>query len=380
MSRPRILSISYSPLQRDARVLRQIGVLARHGDVTTLGYGEAPSASHEHLRLDDDTPSLPQTPAGVALLATRRLKAAELAAPGMKQGLRLLEGRSFDLVVANDARALPLAHRVAGGAPVWADMHEWAAQEFSHVTSWRLLVAPLMDHLCRTYLPRSAAVTTVCDSLADRYAAEYGVRCEIVRNAGPWVDQEPSPVEEGRLRLVHSGGAIRGRNLEMLVDVTLRLEHTTLDLYLVPAKDGGKYLRELHERAHGSDRVTIRDAVAPAELPHVLNAYDVGAFCMPPINVNAQYALPNKFFDFVQARLAVAVGPAIEMARLVREHDLGVVSRDFSADAFAEALSGLDAEAVRRHKLASAAASQSLSSQTDEAVEDGVVERLLGSR
>ena len=60
----------------------------------------------------------------------------------------------------------------------------------------------------------------------------------------------------------------------------------------------------------------FHDPVAPAELPFAMNACDVGVFCMPPININARYALPNKFFDFVQARLAVGVGPAEEMARL----------------------------------------------------------------
>ncbi len=71
-----------------------------------------------------------------------------------------------------------------------------------------------------------------------------------------------------------------------------------------------------------------------------MNACDVGVFCMPPININARYALPNKFFDFVQARLAVGVGPAEEMARLTEKLGLGVVSTDFSEASFTEALAG----------------------------------------
>ncbi len=384
MSRvPRILSVSYSELTRDARVLRQLDVLARHGEVTSLGYGEAPAAVTHHLQVPTGLPSLPQTPGGVAKLATRRLRAAELAAPGLAAGRRLLadhlsvHGR-FDLVVSNDARALPLAHQTAAGAPVWADMHEWAAEEFSHVTSWRLLVAPLMDHLCRAYLPRSAAVTTVCDSLAERYTQRYGVRCEVVRNAGPWVDLTPSPVRDDVVRLAHSGGAVRGRNIELLIDATRALPRVTLDLFLVPAADGGRYLRELRQRAGDDGRVTFRDPVAPAQLPYALNEFDVGAFCMPPINVNAEFALPNKFFDFVQARLAQAVGPAREMARLVREHDLGVVSTDFGLAAFVAALATLDRAAIERAKQASHRAARALSSEHDVAVSDAIVERLLG--
>ena len=68
--------------------------------------------------ISDRALSLPQTPSGVLTLALRRLKRAEMAAPGTKAALKLLEGRRFDLVVANDARALPLAFAVAHGAPI----------------------------------------------------------------------------------------------------------------------------------------------------------------------------------------------------------------------------------------------------------------------
>jgi hypothetical protein len=187
-------------------------------------------------------------------------------------------------------------------------------------------------------------------------------------------------VRDGLVRVTHSGGAVRGRNIEMLIDAVKALPHCTLDLFLVPANDGGRYLKELTQRAGGCDRVTLRDPVAPAQLPYALNEFDLGAFCMPPINVNAEFALPNKFFDFVQARLAQAVGPAREMARLVREHELGVVSADFGVDAFVAALRSLDRATIEKAKQASHTAAHELSSARDVAVSDAVIERLLAAR
>jgi hypothetical protein len=380
VGRASILCVSFSPLIRDARVLRQIGVLAEFGDVTTVGYGPAPAGSSRHLEIAADRNSLPRHASGVLKLATRRLRSAELAAPAAQQALELGADVSPDLVVANDARALPVAHRLARGAPVWADMHEWAAEEFSHDRVWRTFVAPLMAHNCATYLPRSAAVTTVCDALASRYDATYGVRTSVVRNAGPWVDLEPSPVEDGVIRLVHSGGAQAGRYIDLLIRATLALgPRFTLDLFLVPGGDGGRHLAYLRELAAGSAQVRFREPVAPAELPFAMNACDVGVFCMPPININARYALPNKFFDFVQARLAVAVGPAEEMARLTTELGLGPVSADFSEAAFTEALAGLDAAAVGRYKAAAHASAKELSSERDEQVERDLLARLLAA-
>ena len=373
MTRPRILSISFSPLRRDARVLRQVDALRELGDVATVGSGEAPDGVAAHLRVADSLASLPRHPAGVALLAAHRHAAAELSAPALRAAAAALAAPGapgpFDLVVANDARALPLAHLAARGAPVWADMHEWALEEFAQDWRWRTLVRPFAAHLCGRYLPASAAVSTVCEPIAQLYRDTFGVDCAVVRNAPAAADLEPSPVRPGRVRLVHSGSAVPGRGLDVLVDVARGLdERFTLDLYLTPGGDRGRHLAALRRAAAGCGRIAFHDPVPPAELPAVLNGYDVGIYSLPPANLNAQLALPNKFFDFVQARLALAVGPSREMAREVRERGLGVVAADFSAGALRAALLRLDPAALAAAKAASHRAAAELSADREREV------------
>jgi glycosyltransferase involved in cell wall biosynthesis len=257
-------------------------------------------------------------------------------------------------------------------------MHEWAPEERTHILSWRLLVAPLMDHLCRIYLPRSAAVTTVGAEIARLYRSRYGVETEIVRNAPPYVELSPSPMAPDRIRLVHSGGAVAGRNLEGIIDCLSRLDDRfTLDFYLVTGGGGERYLQSLRDRAEGDDRIRFHDPVAPAQLPATLNAYDVGVYWMPPTHTNARLALPNKLFDFVQARLAVAIGPTIEMQRIVGEYGLGVVSDDFTVDACVRSLAALTAEDVAQCKHNAGAAARPLSFEQDAEVSRSIVRRLL---
>ncbi|MGV9769741.1 hypothetical protein ACWDR7_09765 [Microbacterium sp. NPDC003461] len=378
MTRPRILCISLSPIHRDARVLRQLSVLSEFGDVTTVGYGDTPPGVVRHVRVPDGLLSLPQTPSGVLRLGLRAHRSAELAAPGVAFARDALAGERFDLVVGNDARVLALAFTVADGAPVWADMHEWAPEERTHVLAWKVLVAPFMVHLCRKYLPRAAAVTTVGGEIARLYDRHFGVLPEVMRNAAPFADLAPSPVSSDRIRLVHSGGAVHGRNLELMIDAMKALdERFTLDLYLVPAADGGHYLSQLRERADGDPRITFRDPVAPEDLPRTLNAYDVGIFWIPPVHTNARLTLPNKLFDYVQARLAIAIGPTIEMVNIVREHDLGVVADDFSVDACAQSLMPLTSAQIGEYKSQAHAAARALSFDHDREVARGIVTRLL---
>lgn len=376
--RPKILCISFSDIKADARVLRQLDVLAEFGDVTTLGYGDKPAAATEHLQIDSSLWSLPQTPMGVLLLSLRRFRAVELKAPAIKAAVSLLAGRSFDLVVANEARALPVAHHVAGQSPVWGDMHEWAPEERVQVLSWRLLVKPFMTYVCRKYLPRTQSVTVVNDSIARLYEQDFGCPTATVRNARPLEDLRPSAQDSDVIRLVHSGAAVPGRNLEGMIEAVNKLgDGYSLDFYLVPARDGGRYLRALQALPSGKSRVTFHPPVTPDELPGVLNRYDVGIYTLPPQTRNQELMLPNKFFDFVQARLAIVFGPSPETSGLIKQHSLGVVTEDFSPDSLAESISKLTRQDISAYKANVHSAAKLLSSESDEETERAILRTLL---
>ncbi|WP_308493267.1 hypothetical protein [Microbacterium terrisoli] len=346
--------------------------------MTTLSYGPRPERASEHIEIDQSLPSLPQTWAGVAKLILHRFASVELQAPATVAALQSLAGREFDIVVANEARSLPLAFRVGGSPKIWCDLHEWAPAERTHVLSWRLLVAPFMDWVCRTYLPRVDAASTVNESIAKLYLTDYGVTASVVRNAIAYrSDLSPSPMRDGVIRLVHSGGAVPGRNIEAIVDAVEELgEGYTLDLFLVPSRQAEHYWRRLVERIDASTRSTLHPAVAPAELPAALNAFDLGVYLLPPQTPNHRLMLPNKFFDFVQARLGIVFGPAVETDRLIHEHGLGIVASGFEPADLAEAIRGLSPDRVAGFKQATDRAAAALSSAADVEAERDILRAL----
>lgn len=376
---PRILCISFSEISADSRVLRQLEVLRRHGEVTTLGYGPAPTGVVDHIELDRSLPSLPQTWTGVLKLAVHAYRSVELSAPAVRAAALALAGRDFDVIVANEARALPLAVRYRGRARIWCDLHEWAPEERSHVTSWRLLVAPFMAWVCRTYLSAADATTTVNDSIAELYERAFSVRPEVVRNSIAYrPDLSPSENPTGVIRLVHSGGAVPGRNIEQLIDAVDLLDgRFSLDLFLIKAREADAYWRSLQARIAASPYTTLHDPVRPDELPGVLNPFDLGVYLLPPHTPNHLLMLPNKFFDFVQARVGIVFSTAVETDRLITRYGLGVVVPGFDASDLASALRDLTDEQVRAFKSAVDASARELSSQTDVEVEEQILARLI---
>lgn len=376
--KPRALCISFSDISADSRVLRQIAVVADACEVTTLSYGPKPAQSTHHLEIDSTLRSLPETPLGVLKLLLRLHRRVELTAPAVTSAIQLVGDRKFDLVIANEARALPLAHRVAGDSPIWGDMHEWAPAERTQLLSWRILVAPYMEYVCKRYLPITAAVTTVNSSIARLYDEQFNCSTQIVRNAVPFQDLVPSAMLPGKVRLVHSGGAVPGRNIEGLIEAMALLDNRfTLDLYLVPARDAGRYQRKLQDLASHDGRIVFHDPVSPSDLPAELNKYDVGVYQLPPATVNQRLALPNKFFDFVQARLCLAFGPSIEIEKLVQHHELGIVTTDFGPQSLADALSALSEREITDFKESSGAAAHDLSSAKDVTTMTGIISSLL---
>lgn len=377
MQPKRILCVSFSPIHADARVLRQLEVLRQHGEVTTIGYGPAPEGVARHIQVPDGASSLPETPLGVLRLALHLHSAVELTAPGEKAVLReVLDSGDYDLVVANDARALPLAFAAARGAQVYADMHEWAAEERATVLVWRVLVGPYMEHLCTKYLRRTAAVTSVSAGLANLYTERYGVTTEVVRNAADLRSLEPSPVDPNVIRLVHSGTADAERNIMELIEaVDILGERFSLDLYLLEVPGG--HLEAIRTRASTSPRVTVHDPVPPDTLPTVLNQYDLGVFLYPLKTLSHLYHLPNKFFDFVQARLGLVFSPAPEIDAHVAQYGIGIITTDTTTDALVDALKAITADEVAGFKAAAHASARALSSEPDRVVQDALIGRLL---
>ncbi|MCB2413616.1 hypothetical protein LGT39_12255 [Demequina sp. TTPB684] len=376
-ARPRILCVSFSPIHADSRVLRQVEVLREHGDVTTVGYGPAPEGVARHIEIPEGASSLPETPLGVAKLALHLHNSVELTAPGEKAVRReTVASGPYDLVVANDARALPLAFAAAGDAPVFADMHEWSPEERATVLVWRVLVGPYMLHLCKKYLPRAAAVTSVSAGLAALYTERFGIETEVVRNAADLRDLKPTPIDPDVIRLVHSGTADAERNIVELIEAVGRLgERFSLDLYLLEVPGG--HLGQIKKMAASAPRVTVHDPVPPETLPTVLNQYDLGVFLYPLKTLSHLYHLPNKFFDFVQARLGLVFSPAPEIDAHIGKYELGIITADTTADALVEALKDLTADDVAGFKAASDRSAAALSSEPDRTTQRAIVSRLL---
>jgi hypothetical protein len=344
----RVLVISLSDLARDPRVDRQIGFLRPGYEIVAAGLGPPAESDVEFIDLrPPPTPKprgLVRKARSLAGLAARRSESVYWRHPLNRLGLGRLAGHGADLLIANDLSALPLACRVAAGAPVIFDAHELYTEEHADRAWWRAIMSPYADALLRRYLPQTAGMMTVAPGIAERYARRYGVEPVVVTNAPAAANLAPTPVDKP-IRLIHHGAADPQRRLELMIEmVDLLDDRFELSLMLVPADS--RYFARLERLAASRPKVRLVAPRAPRDIIVGCNAHDVGVYLLPPGNDNLRYALPNKLFEFLQARLAIAIGPSPEMARVVREHGCGVVADDFTPAALADCLRDLTPERI----------------------------------
>jgi hypothetical protein len=355
-----ILIVSFSRIASDPRVMRQVRLLEHSHSVTVAGFGAKPDARIEYVEIPAARSGLVDKAFWAAKLFLRRYESYYWQLPKVRSALKALGQRSFDVVLANDASALPVSLRLSGGAPVLFDAHEYSPREFDDKWWWRILFGGYYEDLCERYLGRVAAMTTVCQGIAEEYAVRYGVQPFVVYNSPMEQDLHPTPVEPGKVRLVHHGNALRARRMETMIEMMRHLDDRfSLDFMLMP--NDAAYLAELRHAASGDPRIRFIPPVPMPDICTALNPYDVGVYLLPPDNFNHIHALPNKFFEFIQARLAVAIGPSPEMARLLREHSCGVTAESFEPRALAATLSALTSAALQRLKTASHDAARALS-------------------
>lgn len=371
--RPRLLILSFSPIVNDARVLKQVEEFQEDYEVTTCGYGEAPAGVSRHVRIPDD---IAHNVLHDRLIRAKLYRAQYWALWSVRWVRKNLRRGDFDVVLANDIEAVPLALHLRPRFGVHADLHEYSPLLHEDWQGWREKITPYHEYVCRKYVARATSWSTVSNGLAAEYERNFGFRPEIVTNAAPYVDAEPTPVDT-TVRLVHSGAALQDRHLEVLVEgVAASTANVTLDLYLTANQPA--YVEQLRAVAAETDgRVRVLDPVPYARLAETLRAYDVGVHLLAPTNFNNRWALPNKVFDYVQARLGLIVGPTPEIAEMVVAHDLGAVCDGFAAEDLARVLDRITPDEVSAWKKSSHAGARTLSAAPQIAVWRRAVDALV---
>lgn len=382
----RALVLVFSNLKHDARVMRQLGWLRKRFSVTVVCFDADDTAADEIIRLKQ-TKLVPSRKAalGIALLLRQYNTALNLF-HAYSETIQSLKKQKWDLIVANDIDTLPFAFQIKdANTPVVFDAHEYAPRHFEDKLLWRTFFQPYYIHWCKKFIPKTDGMLTVGKGLAKEYEANFGVKPTVITNATRLFQVNPSTLDEDQIRLVHHGIANPSRRLEIMLEMMDLLDDRfTLDLILMTSDfASGKtkaYIETLKNHATKNGRIKILPPVKSSEVVPTINKYDIGVFIIPPVNFNYANTLPNKLFDYIQARLGIAIGPTPEMAEIVERYNLGVVAEEFTASALARKLGSLTHADVLKFKQNAIIASNELNAEANEIQFNNLISSVCSSK
>lgn len=266
---------------------------------------------------------------------------------------KYLQERSFDVIFCKDLVLLPFVIENKKNAKVIMDCREYYPGEQGD-ERWKRLFAGFNDWLCRTYLPQADYVYSVCQGIAEEYTKNYGIKCDVITSAAYYFAPPPTlfahSKETEQIKLIYHGMASPERGIEVMIETMDYVDSRFhLDLMLVPNHQH-EYFDKLQAMTQTRKNVRILPPVPFEEIIPFTSQYDIGIFLCPPTTFNLANCLPNKFFEFIQARLMVAIGPSPEMARLTKQYNLGIIAKDFSAKEMAKSLNALTKEQILQYK------------------------------
>lgn len=367
----KLLIISCSKLNSDPRVLRQINQFGTKYDLYTCGLSSSQSKFEIeyfefnlrywefYKRFNFLLGCLYKYFYAIPLYQIKKFKVFERLKMfesiywifPMKVLRDSLLGIQPDLIIANDIMSLPLAISIKKktGCFVIFDAHEYSPMEMDEDPQWMRWQNPFIVYLCKSYIPLADRATTVAPTIALEYEKLTNKKFTIVYNAPDFQDIQPKFKQSGVIDVVHHGAAIRSRKLEVIIDAFAMLSNK-FRLHLILVKTELDYFDELNNLAKNKDNIIFYDPVPTSEIPRYINQFDIGLSYIPPTNFNYKYCLPNKFFEFIQARLMIVSGPSPEMSLLIKEYQLGLVTKNFDASDIAEVLVKVDHGVINAYK------------------------------
>lgn len=359
-----VLIISTTDQNRDPRVLRQIDFLKEDFDVWCCGLNNTIVEKSKFIKLNINNSTVSRIPVFMMRLFRQY---DSLEDYWIKNKISIDTNKlKFDYIIANDLDTLPLAYKFFQSENVICDFHEYTPAEFEDQFMWRLLHRDFAVHQCKKYFPKLKRITTVCDGIAEEFQKNFNKKPIVITNAARFQELQPSKTGN-KIRLIHHGVAIPSRKIELMIETAKHLDNRFhLDLMLI-ANDKD-YYNELVSLCKETENANVIPAVKFSDIIPFSNKYDAGIFILPFTNFNYRFALPNKFYEFVQSRLGIITGPSPEMAKLIHKYQLGLVTDSFVPEEIAAQINSISKEQFEVWKMNSHKSAAELSSDSNKKI------------
>ena len=278
---------------------------------------------------------------------------------------------SFDIIICHDYITAPLGIQLKNftqNALLVIDCHEhFLSQNLSRSLIrnffWYIKNGFFIKNFEKKMLKKADFITTVSEGISQALYRQYRLNSLpiTVRSIVSYQQSAYHVVDKNKIRILYHGIIKPGRFLENLIIAAAYLKNCyEIDIRGPGSAEYIKTLKDVASKIGVLHRINFLEPVSTEDLVKEASSFDIGYFVWDGIGIQQQYVLPNKFFEYIMAGLALCVSDLPEMSKIVKHYGLGLLIPNSSPEAIAKMLNSLSTEQIESFKKNSLKAAKEL--------------------
>ncbi len=236
-----------------------------------------------------------------------------------------------DLLYANDLDTLLpnfIIHKLLGKKLIY-DSHEIFTEvpELTHRPKIKKIWLTIEKYIFQ----KLKNVITVNHKIQEFYQKKYRVPVHVIRNLSPPLKNKKINPEllkkvkgDKKMIILQGTGINRDRGAEEAVLMMQYLENAVL--YVIGGGDVFEDLKNLIKENNLSEKVFLKEKMPHAELLEYTKIADLGLSLDKKTNLNYEYSLPNKIFDYIQCETPILASNRVLVTKIISENNIGLVT------------------------------------------------------
>lgn len=198
----------------------------------------------------------------------------------------------------------------------------------------------------KKYVPQFKQGYTVSEGIAAEFNKRYGVSYTCIRNMPLLRDLTPSLMEDPFI--LYQGAVNEARGFEQLIPALKEV-----NCRVVICGDGNfmPQLKQLIRDNGLTERITLTGMLPPDELWSISQKAYAGIAVAEQHGLNQYLALPNKFFDYIQAGVPQVTMNFPEYRAINEQFEVAVLINELTTGSIAAALNNLLGDTVLHERL-----------------------------